>query len=106
MIWRETLRFHCQLSGCLKFGSTAKSVVEVPTPTAAFFSPGLIVSRLRQVGQSARLSLSPCQPVSTVLVHGGFEAILSSEAITLEREMYRPKPSRTAVLPSPLMSQA
>src|ERR1051325_1900627 len=103
---REIERFHCQLSGGRKSVVAALKAVLGPTPATAFFRPGLIVSRLRQVGQSASVVRPPCQPVSTVTDHGGFVAIRRMSSITFARPIYRPNPPRTAVLPSPKISQA
>ena len=103
---RETVTFHCQLSGGLKFSSTALKPVLLLTPASAFFRPGLIVSRLRKVGSSARLAVPPPQFEFTTAVHGGLPDRRKTSSITFERLMKRPNPARTAVLPSPLTSQA
>src|SRR5688500_14231739 len=105
MISRETVRFHCQLEGGRKLRSTAANAVLVPTPATAFARPGLMVSRLRQVGQSSRVLLPPAQPELTTVAQGGLPARRRTSSITLARPMYRPKPARTAVLPSPVRSQ-
>src|SRR5437868_10123553 len=107
IISRETVMFHCQLSGGLKFSSTALKPVLLLTPTMAFFNPGFIVSRLRKVGSSLNFEApSPPQLEFTVVVHGGLADNRSTSSITFERLMKRPNPARTAVLPSPLTSQA
>src|SRR5258708_8918129 len=106
MISRETVKFHCQLSVGLKFSSTAAKPVLLPTRATLLIKPGLIVSRLRKVGSSARFILEPPQFELTCVVHGGLPAMCSTSSITFERLMKRPKPARTAVLPSPLTSQA
>src|ERR1700730_16192680 len=100
------MTFLCQLSGGLKFSSTALKPVVVPTPATLLFKPGLIVSRLRKVGSSERFILPPPQFELTVVVHGGLPARRRISSITFERLMKRPNPARTAVLPSPLTSQA
>src|SRR6266480_6915642 len=107
IISRETVTFHCQLSGGLKFSSTALKPVLVLTPARAFFRPGPIVSRLRKVGSSLSLvAPSPPQLELTTAVHGGLPDSRKTSSITFERLMKRPNPARTAVLPSPLTSQA
>src|SRR6266849_4240909 len=103
---RETLMFHCQLSGGLKFSSTALKPVLLLTPATAFFRPGFMVSRLRKVGSSARFGVLPPQLELTAVVHGGLPDKRKTSSITFERLMKRPNPARTAVLPSPLTSQA
>src|ERR1051326_1263284 len=105
-ISRDTVTFHCQLSGGLKFSSTALKPVLLLTPASAFFSPGLMVSRLRKVGSSARFAVLPPQLEFTTVVQRGLPDKRSTSSITFERLMNRPKPKRTAVLPSPLTSQA
>src|SRR5882724_2596792 len=106
-ISRETVIFHCQLSGGLKFSSTALKPVLLLTPATAFFNPGPIVSRLRKVGSSLSLvAPSPPKLEFTVVVQGGLPDNRSTSSITFERLMKRPNPARTAVLPSPLTSQA
>src|SRR5262249_41152179 len=87
MTSREIVIFHCQLSGGRKSVLTALNAVFGPTPATAFFSAGPIVSRLRQTGQSARLMVPPCQPVSTDVVHGGLLAMRRMSSITLARPM-------------------
>src|SRR5436190_1848341 len=103
---RETVTFHCQLSGGLKFSSTALKAVLLLTPATASFSPGFIVSRLRKVGSSARLAVLPPQLELTTVVHGGLPDNRNTSSITFERLIKRPNPTRTAVLPSPLTSHA
>src|SRR6266550_8865260 len=98
--------FHCQLSGGLKFSLTALKPVLLLTPASAFFRPGLIVSRLRKVGSSARFAVPPPQLELTTWVQGGLPDKRSTSSITFDRLMKRPSPKRTAVLPSPLRSQA
>src|SRR2546425_10005357 len=106
-ISRETVMFHCQLSGGLKFSSTALKPVLVLTPATAFFRPGLIVSRLRKVGSSLSLEFpSPPQLELTTAVQGGLPDSRRTSSITFERLMKRPNPTRIAVLPSPFTSQA
>src|SRR5689334_4224335 len=105
-ISRDTVTFHCQLSGGLKFSSTALKAVVLLTPATASLSPGFIVSRLRKVGSSARLAVPPPQLEFTVVVQGGLPDRRKTSSITFERLMKRPNPMRNAVLPSPLMSQA
>src|SRR6185295_15705704 len=100
---RETVTFHCQLSAGLKFGSIE---LIVPTPTAAACNAGLMVSSLRQVGQSANETAPGFQPESTAVFQGGLAASRSKPEITFARLMYRPPPRRRAVLPFPLMSHA
>src|SRR6266852_4371535 len=107
IISRETVMFHCQLSGGLKFSSTALKAVLLLTPARAFFRPGPMVSRLRKVGSSLSLEFpSPPQLELTTAVQGGLPARRRISSITFERLMKRPNPTRTAVLPSPLTSQA
>src|SRR5437868_906234 len=104
---RETVMFHCQLSGGLKFSSTALKAVLLLTPAMAFFKPGPIVSRLRKVGSSLSLEFpSPPQLELTTVVQGGLPDKRKTSSITFERLMKRPNPARTAVLPSPFKSQA
>src|SRR4051812_33992538 len=103
---RDTVTFHCQLSGGLKFSSTALKVVLLLTPATASRSPGFMVSRLRKVGSSARFGVPPPQFEFTVAVQGGLADRRKTSSITLERLMKRPNPMRTAVLPSPLTSHA
>src|SRR5437667_6634911 len=106
-ISRETVMFHCQLSGGLKFSSTALNPVLLLTPASAFLRPGFMVSRLRKVGSSLSFAASlPPQLELTFCVHGGLPDMRSTSSITFERLMKRPNPKRTAVLPSPLTSQA
>src|ERR1051326_775865 len=105
-ISRDTVTFHCQLSGGLKFSSTALKPVLLLTPASAFFSPGFIVSRLRKVGSSAKLAVPPPQLELTVAVQGGLADRRKTSSMTLERLMKRPNPMRTAVLPSPFTSHA
>src|SRR6185436_11496110 len=104
IISRETVTFHCQLSGGLKLGS----IEFIPPPVAALVAStvALALSRVRQVGQSAKLTWPEFHPVSNDVVQGGLSPSLRSPAITFERLKYRPAPMRSAVLPSPLMSQA
>src|SRR5712692_6466912 len=107
IISRDTVRFHCQLSGGLKFSSTAAKPVLLLTPASAFFRPGFMVSRLRKVGSSVSFEFaSPPQPEPTDAVQGGLPERRRTSSITFERLMKRPNPKRTAVLPSPLTSQA
>src|SRR5437016_13956464 len=87
IISRETVMFHCQLSGGLKFSSTALKPVLVLTPATAFFRPGFMVSRLRKVGSSARFAVLPPQFEFTWVVHGGLPAIRKTSSITFERLM-------------------
>src|SRR5258705_6601973 len=99
--------FHCQLSGGLKFSSTALKPVLVLTPARAFARPGPIVSRLRKVGSSLSLLFpSPPQLELTTLVQGGLPDSRKTSSMTFDRLMKRPNPPRTAVLPSPLTSHA
>src|SRR5882724_10677300 len=106
-ISRETVMFHCQLSGGLKFSSTALNPVLLLTPASAFLRPGLIVSRLRKVGSSLSFAKAlPPQLELTTCVQGGLPASRSTSSITFERLMKRPNPRRTAVLPSPFRFQA
>src|SRR5712692_8429784 len=105
-ISRETVMFHCQLSGGLKFSSTALKPVLLLTPASAFLRPGFMVSRLRKVGSLERSAVPPPQLEFTTAVHGGLPANRRTSSITFERLMKRPNPTRTAVLPSPLTSQA
>src|SRR5438128_5011229 len=86
-ISRETVTFHCQLSGGLKFSSTALKPVLVLTPAIAFFRPGFMVSRLRKVGSSARLAVLPPQLEFTTVVQGGLPDNRSTSSITFERLM-------------------
>src|SRR4029077_20073422 len=99
--------FHCQLSGGLKFSSTALKPVLVLTPARAFARPGPIVSRLRKVGSSLSL-LAPSPPPLelTVFVQGGLPERRKTSSMTSNRLMNRPNPPRIAVLPSPLPSHA
>src|SRR6266436_5796700 len=107
IISRDTVMFHCQLSGGLKFSSTAAKPVLLLTPATAFFKPGLMVSRLRKVGSSLSFEFpSPPQLELTTVVQGGLPDKRKTSSITFERLMKRPNPARTAVLPSPLTSQA
>src|SRR5215210_1713453 len=80
MISRETVTFHCQLSGGLKLGS----IEFIPPPVTALFAntAALALSIVRQVGQSAKLTWPPFHPVSSDVVQGGLSASLSSPAIT------------------------
>src|SRR5712664_4333174 len=106
-ISRETVMFHCQLSGGLKFSSTAAKPVLVPTPATLLFKPGLMVSRLRKVGSSVSFEFPAHPPLGlTFAVQGGLPERRRTSSITFERLMKRPNPKRTAVLPSPLTSQA
>src|SRR5258707_8110706 len=106
MISRETVMFHCQLSGGLKFSSTALKPVLLLTPATAFFKPGFMVSRLRKVGSLERSAVPPPQLEFTTVVQGGLPDRRRTSSITFERLMKRPNSTRTAVLPSPLTSQA
>src|SRR6267378_8453091 len=74
IISRDTVMFHCQLSGGLKFSSTAAKPVLLPTPATLLFKPGLIVSRLRKVGSSPRFAVLPPQLRLTFAVQGGLPA--------------------------------
>src|SRR4029453_12348113 len=104
---RDTVIFHCQLSGGLKSSLTALKAVLLLTPATALISPGLIVSRLRNVGSSLSFAFpSPPQLELTTLVQGGLPDRRRTSSITFERLIKRPNPMRTAVLPSPLTSQA
>src|SRR5215813_12482213 len=86
--------------------STAWKVPVGLTPTTWFFKFGPIVSIVRQFGHVASVSVAPDQPESMDLVQGGLPTIRLTSSITFERLIYRPNPKRTAVLPSPLTSQA
>src|SRR6266852_6600163 len=94
IISRDTVRFHCQLSGGLKFSSTALKPVLLLTPARAFFRPGLMVSRLRNVGSLARFAVLPPQFEFTTCVHGGLPDRRRTSSITFERLMKRPNPRR------------
>src|SRR5437868_9774912 len=89
IISRDTVMFHCQLSGGLKFSSTALKPVVLLTPATAFFNPGFMVSRLRKVGSSARFAVPPPQLEFTTAVHGGLPARRRTSSITFERLMKR-----------------
>src|SRR6266852_2161588 len=89
-ISRETVMFHCQLSGGLKFSSTALKPVLLLTPATAFFRPGFMVSRLRKVGSSVRFGVPPPQLELTDVVHGGLPDKRRTSSITFERLMKRP----------------
>src|SRR5882762_7140411 len=108
IISRDTVMFHCQLSGGLKFSSTARKPVLLLTPAKLFFRPGFMVSRLRKVGSSFSFEFPSHAPSLglTFAVQGGLPARCRTSSITFERLMKRPNPKRTAVLPSPLTSQA
>src|SRR5258708_21427507 len=74
-ISRETVMFHCQLSGGLKFSSTAAKPVLVPTPATLLFKPGLMVSRLRKVGSSVSFEFPSHPPLGlTAAVQGGLRS--------------------------------
>src|SRR2546421_9530427 len=107
MISRETVMFHCQLSGGLKFSSTELKPVLVSTPASAFLRPGPMVSRLRKGGSTLSfVAPSPPQCEFTTAVQAVLPDSPKTSSITFEQIMKRPNPARTAVLPSPLMSQA
>src|SRR5258707_14711327 len=86
---REIEMFHCQLSGGRKPVLTRLKAVLDPTPATAAFKPGLIVSRLRQVGQSAKLTRPPCQPLSTDTDQGGLLAMRRMSSITIRPGLYQ-----------------
>src|SRR5215510_10089443 len=106
MISREIVRFHCQLSGVRKSTFSALKVVFDPTPAVLFFSPALIESRLRKFGLSVSCELAVIESVVTWFVQKGFPDNRRRSSITLVRLKKRPSPSRSAVFPSPLRSQA
>src|ERR1700674_2822224 len=62
-ISRDTVMFHCQLSGGLKFSSTALKPVLLLTPAKLFFRPGFMVSRLRKVGSSVSFEFPSHPPL-------------------------------------------
>ena len=101
----EIETFHCQLSGGRNSVLTRLKAVLGPTPATAFFRPGLIVSRLRQVGQSASVVRPPCQPVSTVTDHGGLVSAAPDRLCRAELRVEGPLGTWTARFASPIFDE-